>query len=176
MCLLSFAQFEREVTGERIRDKIAASKRKGMWMGGLVPLGYDVHERHLVVNPAEAATVREIFRCYLELGSVRLLKAELDRRGLRSKLRVASNGVRSGGHSFYRGALYTVLRNPIYVGQIRHKGVCHPGEHEAIVERDTWEQVQTLLSAHRVRGTARATQVRAKPARRQIVRRTRRAV
>src|SRR5260221_1302683 len=83
--LLSFAQFEREVTGERIRDKIAASKRKGMWMGGLVPLCYDVHERRLVVNPAEAATVREIFRSYLELGSVRLLKAELDRRKLQSK-------------------------------------------------------------------------------------------
>src|SRR5467141_3705750 len=146
--LLSFAQFEREVTGERIRDKIAASKRKGMWMGGLVPLGYDVRERRLVVNQTEAATVREIFRCYLELGSVRLLKDELDRHGLRSKVRVANNGVRSGGHSFYRGALYTVLGNPIYVGQIRHKGVCHPGEYEAIVERDTWEQAQTLLSAH----------------------------
>ena len=120
--LLSFAQFEREVTGERIRDKIAVSKRKGMWMGGLVPLGYDVRDRRLVVNQAEAATVREIFRCYLELGSVRLLKEELDRREFRSKVRVASNGVRSGGHSFYRGALYTVLRNPIYIGQIRHKG------------------------------------------------------
>jgi len=156
--LLSFAQFEREVTGERIRDKIAASKRKGMWMGGLVPIGYDVSDRHLVVNQTEAATVREIFRCYLELGSVRMLKAGLERRGLRSKVRVASNGVRSGGNSFYRGALYTVLRNPIYIGQIRHKGVCHPGEHEAIVERGTWEQVQTLLSArHPVRGTARAT-------------------
>src|SRR5260221_14145040 len=83
--LLSFAQFEREVTGERIRDKIAASKRKGMWMGGLVPLGYDVYERHLVINANEAATVSEIFRCYLELGSVRLLKAELDRRKLQSK-------------------------------------------------------------------------------------------
>src|SRR5271167_5019303 len=100
--LLSFAQFEREVTGERIRDKIAASKRKGMWMGGLVPLGYDVRDRRLVVNQAEAATVREIFRCYLELGSVRLLKEELDRREFRSKVRVANNGVRSGGHSFYR--------------------------------------------------------------------------
>ena len=149
----TFAQFEREVTGERIRDKIAASKRKGMWMGGLVPLDYDVRKRHLVVNQAEAATVREIFRCYSELGSVRLLKAELDRRGLRSKLRVANNGGRSGGSSFYRGALYTVLRNPIYIGQIRHKGVCYPGEHEAIVERQTWEQVQTLLSARRVRAT-----------------------
>src|SRR3981189_421637 len=155
--LLSFAQFEREVTGERIRDKIAASKRKGMWMGGLVPLGYDVRDRRLVVNQAEAATVREIFRCYLELGSVRLLKAELDRRGLGSKVRCANNGVRSGGQSFYRGAPYTVLRNPIYIGQIRHKGVCHPGEHDAIVERDAWEQAQTLLSAHRVRGTPRWT-------------------
>jgi site-specific DNA recombinase len=156
--LLSFAQFEREVTGERILDKIAASKRKGMWMGGLVPLGYDVRDLRLVVNQTEAATVREIFRSYLELGCVRLLEEELDRREFRSKVRVANNGVRPGGHSFYRGALYTVLRNPIYVGQIRHKGVCHPGEHEAIVERDTWEQAQTLLSAHHpVRGAARAT-------------------
>ena len=155
--LLSFAQFEREVTGERIRDKIAASKRKGMWMGGLVPLGYDVRDRHLVVNQAEAAAVREIFRCYQELGNVRLLKAELDQRGLRSKVRVANNGVQSGGHSFYRGALYTVLRNPIYIGQIRHKGFCHPGQHEAIVERDSWEQTQTLLSAHPVRATPGAT-------------------
>jgi site-specific DNA recombinase len=154
--LLSFAQFEREVTGERIRDKIAASKRKGMWMGGLVPLGYDVRERHLVVNQVEAATVREIFLCYRKLGSVRLLKAELDLRALRSKVRVANNGMRSGGHWFYRGALYTVLRNPIYIGQIRHKGICHPGEHDAIVERGIWEQVQTLLSAHPVRGASRA--------------------
>src|SRR5450631_4114792 len=154
--LLSFAQFEREVTGERIRDKIAASKRKGMWMGGLVPLGFDVRERRLVINADEAATVREIFRCYLELGSVRLLKAELDRRELRSKIRIASNGTRSGGQPFYRGALYTVLRNPIYIGQIRHKGICHPGMHEAIIERDTWEKVQTLLSAHRGRAMPRA--------------------
>src|ERR1700723_3021808 len=115
--LLSFAQFDREVTGERIRDKIAASKRKGMWMGGLVPLGYDARNRHLVVNQAEAAPVREIFRCYLELGNVRLLRAELDRRGSRSKVRVANNGIQSGGRSFHRGALYTVLRNPIYIGQ-----------------------------------------------------------
>jgi hypothetical protein len=154
--LLSFAQFEREVTGERIRDKIAASKRKGMWMGGLVPLGYDVRDRHLAVNETEAATVREIFRRYQELGSVRLLKAELDRGGLRSKVRVARNGSQSGGQTFYRGALYTVLRNPIYIGQIRHKGICHPGEHEAIVARDAWDKTQTLLSAHRVRGAARA--------------------
>jgi site-specific DNA recombinase len=145
--LLSFAQFEREVTGEWIRDKIAASKRKGLWMGGLVPLGYDVFERRLVVNQDEAETVREIFRRYQDLSSVRLLRAELDRRGLRSKARIAGSGVQSGGCSFYRGALYTILRNPIYIGQIRHKRVCHPGEHEAIIDPDTWERVQTLLSA-----------------------------
>jgi site-specific DNA recombinase len=161
--LLSFAQFEREVTGERIRDKIAASKRKGMWMGGLVPLGYVVRERRLVIKVDEAATVREIFRCYLELGSVRLLKAELDRRELLSKIRIASNGTRSGGQSFYRGALYTVLRNPIYIGQIRHKGVCYPGMHEAIIERDIWEKVQTLLSAHHGRATPRTMKAEPSP-------------
>jgi DNA invertase Pin-like site-specific DNA recombinase len=101
--LLSFAQFEREVTGERIRDKIAASKRKGIWMGGLVPLGYEVRERQLVVNEAEAATVRHIFTRYCELGSVRLLKEELDRVGVRSKVRVSQDGVESGGHVFSRG-------------------------------------------------------------------------
>jgi hypothetical protein len=128
-----------------------------MWMGGLVPLGYDVRDRHLVVNQTEAATVREIFDCYLKLGNVRLLRVELDRRGLRSKVRVANNGIQSGGHPFHRGALYTVLRNPIYIGQIRHKGLCHPGEHEAIIEMDIWERVQTLLSTRAMRGTERTT-------------------
>src|SRR5271166_137905 len=98
--LLSFAQFEREVTGERIRDKIAASKQKGMWMGGLVPLGYDVIDRLLVVNQLEAETVLAIFRRYLELGSVRLLMEDLNRRSIRSKVRVARNGRKSGGNSF----------------------------------------------------------------------------
>src|ERR1700724_3794496 len=102
--LLSFAQFERELTGERIRDKIAASKRKGMWMGGLVPLGYEVRDRQLSVVESEAATVRHIFQRYNELGSVRLLKEDLDRDGLHSKLRVSSNGFRSGEKSFARGA------------------------------------------------------------------------
>jgi site-specific DNA recombinase len=124
--LLSFAQFEREVTGERIRDKIGASKQKGMWMG-LVPLGYDVIERRLVVNESETETVREIFRRYLELGCVRLLMEDLNRRGIRSKVRIAKNGKRSGGNSFFRGALYSLLSNPIYIGEIRHKGVRHPG-------------------------------------------------
>jgi len=146
--LLSFAQFEREVTGERIRDKIAASKRKGIWMGGLVPLGYDVRDRQLVVSGAEAAIVRHIFTRYCELGSVRLLKEELDRSGVRSKVRVSKDGVESGGQTFSRGAVYMLLRNPIYVGEIRHKGLCHPGQHAPIVDRAMWDQVAQLLREH----------------------------
>jgi site-specific DNA recombinase len=155
--LLSFAQFEREVTGERIRDKIAASKQRGMWMGGLVPLGYDVTDRRLVVNESEAETVRKIFRRYLELGSVRLLMEDLNRRGIRSKVRVAGNGKRSGGNSFFRGALYALLSNPIYIGQIRHKGVHHPGLHQPIVDRELWDATQLLLRSHAVRRAPRAT-------------------
>jgi hypothetical protein len=117
--LLSFAQFEREVTGERIRDKIAASKRKGIWMGGIVPLGYDIRERRLVVNQPAAETVREIYRRYLELGSVRLLKAELERRGMRSKLRVTRDGSRSGGQRFSRGAYRATNEGSASQGQDR---------------------------------------------------------
>ena len=148
--LLSFAQFEREVTGERIRDKIAASKRKGMWMGGVASLGYDVRERRLVVNPTEAATVRQIFERYLELGSVRLLKGDLDRRGIVSKIRVSKSGTRSGGRSFSRGALYKLLSNPIYIGEIRHRKERHPGQHEPIVDRELWEKTQQQLCDHAV--------------------------
>src|SRR5216684_4284921 len=155
--LLSFAQFEREVTGERIRDKIAASKRKGIWMGGLVPLGYEVHERHLVVNEAEAVTVRHIFTRYCELGNVRLLKEELDRNGIRSKVRISNDGVESGGQAFSRGALYTLLRNPIYVGEIRHKGVCHSGQHAPIVDRAMWDKVAQLLREHSTACGARSS-------------------
>jgi len=155
--LLSFAQFEREVTGERIRDKIAASKRKGMWMGGLVPLGYEVDDRQLTLVESEAATVRDIFQRYCELGSVRLLKEDLDRDGLRSKLRIASNGSRSGEKFFSRGALYTLLRNPIYVGEIRHKGARYPGQHQPIVERSVWDKTQELLRLHTVRTDGRPT-------------------
>src|SRR5271168_4429600 len=140
--LLSFAQFEREVTGECIRDKIAASKRKGMWMGGLVPIGYEVRDRQLVVVESEAVTVRHIFKRYCELGSVRWLKEDLDRDGLRSKLRIASNGSRTGDKSFARGALYTLLRNPIYLGEIRHRGERYPGQHQPIVERSAWDKTQ----------------------------------
>jgi len=161
--LLSFAQFEREVTGERIRDKIAASKQKGMWMGGLVPIGYDVIDRRLQVNQTEAETVREIFRRYLELGSVRLLMENLNRRGFRSKVRIAKNGKRSGGNLFFRGALYELLSNPIYIGEIRHKGVRHPGLHEPIVERELWDGTQLLLRSHAGQRVPRATKSVASP-------------
>jgi hypothetical protein len=142
---LSFAQFEREVTGERIRDKFAASKRKGMWMGGVPPLGYDVSERRLVVNETEAATVREVFERYLLLGSVRLLRNDLERRGVVSKARVSRTGIKMGGRSFSRGALYGLLSNPIYIGEVRHKQERHPGQHEAILERKLWERMRHHL-------------------------------
>jgi len=154
--LLSFAQFEREVTGERIRDKIAASKRKGMWVGGLAPLGYEARDRKLEILPSEAKKVRHIFQRYSELGSVRLLKDELDGGGVRSKVRVSKNGKRSGGESFSRGALYTLLRNPIYIGEVRHKETRYPGLHRPIIERAVWDKTDELLHAHasRARGTA----------------------
>ena len=119
--LLSFAQFEREVTGERIRDKILASKRKGMWMGGNLPLGYDVENRQLVINEAEAETVRYIFRRYAELGTVSALQADLKQRGIVSKVWTSTTGNVRGGVSYSRGALYYLLRNQIYLGRIAHK-------------------------------------------------------
>ena len=149
--LLSFAQFEREVTGERIRDKIAASKRKGMWMGGMAPLGYDVCERRLVVNPAEAETVRGIFRRYLKLGCVRRLQEELQRAGIVSKVRITRSGKQSGGNPFSRGALYALLANPVYIGEIRHKRERHPGQHEAVVNRELWEHVHERLRTRAAR-------------------------
>ena len=148
--LLSFAQFEREVTGERIRDKIAASKRKGMWMGGVVPLGYDVFDRKLIVNETEAETVRTLFRLYRQHANVRLVKEEADRRGLRTKLRRPNNGRRNGGEPFTRGHIYKLLANPIYVGEIVHKGERHGGEHEAIIDRETWDAVQKQLKRNAV--------------------------
>jgi site-specific DNA recombinase len=147
--LLSFAQFEREVTGERIRDKIAASKAKGMWMGGRVPLGYDLRDRKLYVNPGEAKTVREIFQQYLRLQTVTSLTSYLDKSGIRSKVRIGPDHALSGGQSFSRGALYQLLRNHIYVGEIEHKGSIYPGEHDAIIDRQTWKRVQVLLDDNR---------------------------
>ncbi|MEQ1611527.1 MAG: recombinase family protein [Hyphomicrobiaceae bacterium] len=147
--LLSFAQFEREIAGERIRDKIAASKAKGMWMGGAIPLGYDVKDRKLVVNTAEAETVRLIFARYAELGSVTLLQGELDRRGFRSKLRDGAGGRLAGGAKFSRGILYLILQNHLYRGEVAHKGNIYPGQHEAIVDADLWRIVQDKLAANR---------------------------
>jgi site-specific DNA recombinase len=122
--LLSFAQFEREVTGERIRDKIAASKKKGMWMGGSVPLGYDLEARKLIPHPTEATLVRKIFALYLKLGCVRKLAAELKRENVRTKVWVTKTGVRVGGASFAKGHLYFLLRNRLYIGEIRHRDKC----------------------------------------------------
>jgi DNA invertase Pin-like site-specific DNA recombinase len=144
--LLSFAQFEREVTGERIRDKIAASKRKGLWMGGRVPLGYCADGRTLEVVPAEAETVRQLFQLYLELGSVRRLKQEADRRGLRTKVHACKKGKQTGGGPFGRGALYHLLSNPIYLGRIPHKQESYMGQHPAIVDAETWAAVQKQLA------------------------------
>jgi len=143
--LLSFAQFEREVTGERIRDKIAASKRKGMWMGGLAPLGYDIKDRALVVNESEAETVRTLFRLYRELGTVRQLAAAAPRLGLMTKQRRRASGQVTGGQPFTRGHLYQLLSNPIYVGEVAHKGLRHAGRHEAILDRETFEAIQRQL-------------------------------
>ena len=148
--LLSFAQFEREVTGERIRDKIAVSKRKGMWMGGVVPLGYDVIERKLIINESEAETVRILFQLYLQYANVRLVKKEADRRDMRTKRRKPNNGARMGGESFARGHIYKLVSNPIYIGEIAHKGERYTGEHKAIIDRETWDVVQEQLSRNAV--------------------------
>jgi DNA invertase Pin-like site-specific DNA recombinase len=147
--LLSFAQFEREITGERIRDKIAASKKKGMWMGGAVPIGYDSKERSLVVNEAEAETVRTIFRLYLEYGNVRKVWEEAGRLKLKTKVRIKPNGRSVGGNRFFPGHIYSVLKCPIYAGRIHHKGETFAGNHAPVVDAKTWEAVQAQLAANR---------------------------
>jgi site-specific DNA recombinase len=153
--LLSFAQFEREVTGERIRDKIAASKRRGMWMGGNLPLGYDVRDRELVVNEAEAVTIRYLFQRYAELGTVSALMSETRQREIVSKLWTSSTGKTRGGAAYSRGALYYLLRNPIYVGRIAHRGATYTGRHPPIVPQDLWDRVQGMLTGSR-QGQVRA--------------------
>ena len=146
--LLSFAQFEREVIGERIRDKIAASKKKGMWMGGVPPLGYQAQDRKLVIVESEAEIVRLIFRRYAELGSVRLLKGELEASNIQSKLRTSGSGRISGGKPFARGALYLMLQNRIYRGEIVHNQQSHLGEHKPIIDQPLWDAVQTQLAGN----------------------------
>ena len=144
--LLSFAQFEREVTGERIRDKIAASKRKGMWMGGPVPIGYRVEDRHLIIEPAEAATVRMIFEQYVELRSLPRLVDVLAGQGVRTKLRVMKSGKVIGGIPFSKGPLASLLKNPVYTGQVRHKEQLFDGQHEAIIDKQLFDRVQEIFA------------------------------
>jgi len=153
--LLSFAQFEREVTAERIRDKIAASKAKGMWMGGVPPLGYAPDGRTLKIVPDHAAIVRDIHARYLALGNVRLVKEQLDGDGLLAPPRLTAAGRAFGGGSFSRGQLYAILKSPIYVGDIAHRGTIHAGQHEAIIDRETWDRVQAMLADH-LQGERRA--------------------
>ena len=133
--LLSFAQFEREVIGERIRDKFAASRKKGMWMGGWAPLGYDIKDRKLVVNESEAATVRSIFQRFLRVGSMTKLTGALRSEGMRTK----------GGKPVDKGYLYRILNNRVYLGEAVHKGIAYPGEHAAIVEQPLWDRVHEII-------------------------------
>ena len=144
--LLSFAQFEREVTSERIRDKIAASKRKGLWVGGMAPLGYDTKDRKITVNEAEAERVRTIFRSYLKLGSLGLLMADLRKQGIVTKARTLKSGTAVGGIPFTRGGLAHLLRNRFYLGEVLFKGEVLTGEQGAIVERDLFDAVQAKLT------------------------------
>jgi site-specific DNA recombinase len=154
--LLSFAQFEREVIGERVRDKIAASKKRGMWMGGMPPLGYDVKDRKLVINDDEARIVVDIYRRYLALKSVHALMDELAGARIRSKRRVRPDGTGYGGQKLSRGALYLMLQNRIYRGEVTHKGKSYPGEHPAIIEQPLWDKVQAVLAKNRIERTTGA--------------------
>ncbi len=148
--LLSFAQFEREVTAERIRDKIAASKKKGMWMGGVPPLGYVVKDRQLVIDEAQASTVRDIYRRYLTLGSVEALRQALKHDGVQSPRRTLSTGRDVGGKPMGRGALYRLLQNRIYRGEVVHNDNTYPGQHDEIIDQTLWDGVQSKLEANRV--------------------------
>jgi site-specific DNA recombinase len=158
--LLSFAQFEREVTGERIRDKIAASKQKGMWMGGWVPIGYDRKDRTLTINETEAVTVQTIFDLFLKLKNVQRVQAELVRLNLTTKPYATPRGRAVGGLPFARGHIYKILSNPLYIGEIEHRGVRYPGQHPPLVDAATWEAVQAQLAANhhenRVRTNAKS--------------------
>jgi len=150
--LLSFAQFEREVTGERIRDKIAASKAKGMWMGGVPPLGYDVVERKLIVNEVEANLVCEIFAMYAQHGSAATIVRQLQIEGRKTKEWVTQGGNHREGRTIDQQYLFTLLRNRVYIGEMVHKGVAYPGQHRAIVDRQLWDQVAAIVD-QRKRGS-----------------------
>ena len=143
--LLSFAQFEREVTAERIRDKIAASKRKGLWMGGLVPIGYDADARTLKINAVEATTIRMLCDLYEQHGNVRTVKEHAGRLGLKTKARGTQDNKTNGGGPFMRGHIYQILTNPLYTGRIRHRKMVHEGQYPAIIDPDRWEQTPQCL-------------------------------
>jgi site-specific DNA recombinase len=147
--LLSFAQFEREVAGERIRDKLGASRRKGMWMGGSVPMGYDVKDRKLVPNSVAAEKVRHIFRRYVAIKSIQKLRLELKAKGITSQVRVHQTGRQRGGHAFSIGALTHLLKNRVYVGEVFFKDAIYPGQHDGIVERELFDHVQGILEENR---------------------------
>lgn len=151
--LLSFAQFEREVTAERIRDKIAASKKKGIYTGGYLPLGYEAKDKRLVINEEEAVAVRKIFELYREVRSVSALKQRLDQEGIVTKVRVSRSGKISGGKPFTPGNLYALLQNRIYLGEMTHNDKSYPGSHEAIINEDSWQAVQSTLEENRCRRT-----------------------
>jgi DNA invertase Pin-like site-specific DNA recombinase len=153
--LLSFAQFEREVTGERIRDKIAASKQKGMWMGGWVPIGYDRKDRTLTINETEVLTVRTIFDLFLKLKNVRRVQTELARLNLTTKPYATPRGRAIGGLAFARGHIYKILSNPIYMGEIEHRGVRYPGQHPPLIDGGTWDAVQAQLATNHHANRAR---------------------
>ncbi|MBS1833235.1 MAG: recombinase family protein [Acidobacteria bacterium] len=148
--LLSFAQFEREITGERIRDKIAASKKKGIWMGGSVPAGYDVKNRQLVINEEHAGTVRTLFRLYIELGSVRKVWAEAKRLGIKTPVRTTQGGKITGGKQFFPGNIYQLLSSPIYIGKLPHKDEVYDGNHLPLIDAAQWQAVQAGIAANRV--------------------------
>ena len=152
--LLSFAQFEREVTAERIRDKIAASKRKGLWMGGNVPLGYEPDGRTLKISAVDAPTIRTIYDLYSKHRNVRIVKTEADKRGMKTALRTLSSGRLKGGTAFSFGHIYHILSNPIYAGRIRHKTKVWPGQHPALIDPADWDALQEQLKAGAVRSRA----------------------
>jgi hypothetical protein len=156
--LLSFAQFEREVIGERVRDKIVASKRKGLWMGGGVPFGFALRNKKLIISPPDAERVRWIFRKYLELGSMGPLLEEMYRLDVRTELQIFADGRKRGGVLFRTSTLTYLLKNRCYVGEIVHRGEIHAADHEAIVDRETFEAVQSLFAANAVRRKAKTAQ------------------
>lgn len=147
--LLSFAQFEREVTGERIRDKFAASKKKGMWMGGASPLGYKVIDRKLLIEETEADHIRFIFKRYAELKSVPRLVKDLKSKGIYTRMRISKSGNSHGGIAFTNGPLRYLLINSIYIGKIRHKDKIYDGEHEAIISEELFNEVQSIIADNR---------------------------